>query len=71
MKIQQCIDILQEIENLDACIVDEMDDKYSITDKDELHYARFLLDEEVGTSFYNLQKAFEKAKSIYEMEVYQ
>lgn len=61
--------LIRDIENLRSCLLDEISDKYSISDKDELQYALFLLNEDVSSAVFNLQRTYDRCKEIYQNEV--
>lgn len=63
------VSLIRDIENLRSCLLDEISDKYSATDKDELRYALFLLNEDVSSAVFNLQRTFDRCKEIYQNEV--
>lgn len=63
------VSLIRDMENLRSCLLDEISDKYSISDKDELQYALFLLNEDVSSAVFNLQRTYDICKEIYQNEV--
>lgn len=63
------VSLIRDIENLRSCLLDEISDKYSISDKEELQYALFLLNEDVSSAVFNLQRTYDRCKEIYQNEV--
>lgn len=63
------VSLIRDMENLRSCLLDEISDKYSISDKDELQYALFLLNEDVSSAVFNLQRTYDRCKEIYQNEV--
>lgn len=63
------VSLIRDIDNLRSCLLDEISDEYSATDKDELQSAFFLLEEDVSSAIFNLNRTFDKCKEIYLNEV--